>query len=307
MAEAVPDVREVEGKLVIDGSSQPECFGIFWEAVDGACDLCGGSGKGDGDAVCQECRGTGRRGCLRCSFKHHCLDRFAETTLAKAQEVLGSSATPESLGEITQICPEAVLVAMAHQNTKREVKRAPASDPPVQKPAADPKQKKKPPKKKEAAAVKPPKKKRPPKAGPSVKRAAVPAKKKVAKKRAKPAKARAGARRNQSRDNMEERWQRERERSSAIAALPIGLRLKRPYNGAWYQCRVKQGYYLFEGKKYATLYMVTKEITGTRKAPKQRNTETGERAEGTRQLCNWSAAKFWRLKKVLADIEAGRR
>jgi hypothetical protein len=80
---------------------------------------------------------------------------------------------------------------------------------------------------------------------------------------------------------------REQKRSKWIAMLSPGERLVREWRGVVHCVVVRRDSYLYqnEGKAYPTLYAVTKRITG------EKDSKWG------RKLCNWSAAKFWNLKK----------
>lgn len=92
------------------------------------------------------------------------------------------------------------------------------------------------------------------------------------------------------------RWLREREKNPAIAALTPGIILRREYRGNWYEVKVVQGGYIYDKHLYPTLYAVVKVIVGTKEVPRQRNKD-GHRPAGSRNLCNWSACRFWKLGK----------
>jgi hypothetical protein len=91
------------------------------------------------------------------------------------------------------------------------------------------------------------------------------------------------------------RWERERLRSPAIAAVKPGQKLTRGYKDAQYEVQCRDGYWMTpDGKRHATLYSVTLEATGGLKYPV--NSLDGKRVKGkTRVMSNYSAARFWRL------------
>jgi len=125
------------------------------------------------------------------------------------------------------------------------------------------------------------------------------------KSRAKPRKKRRSRRRGSpwGKHTFQARWLRERERSPAIAKLTPGHNIVREYKGAKHTVKVLQGRYVYEGREYPTLYEVTKVITGTRPAQKQRRTAGDEssRPDGKRQLCNWSATRFFEAALAAVD------
>lgn len=93
---------------------------------------------------------------------------------------------------------------------------------------------------------------------------------------------------------FKERNQREKDRSPLIASLRPGTKLRREWHGVLYEVTIRKHGYWFNGQEYPTLYAVTKEITGTKSRPKQLDQE-GDRPKGKRQVCNWSATRFWNL------------
>jgi outer membrane biosynthesis protein TonB len=79
-----------------------------------------------------------------------------------------------------------------------------------------------------------------------------------------------------------------------IARLSPGMTVRREFNGQMHEVRVLKHSYRYAGEEYPTLYSVVKKIAGTQQAPRQL-TKDGKRPEGHRQLCNWSAPKFFNL------------
>jgi hypothetical protein len=167
--------------------------------------------------------------------------------------------------------------------------------PPPPEPAPEQSRKKKPPKQ---TVEQPKKKRRPPKAGASVKRASAPASTTTA----------TSARSAKAQDDLPQadeakmlkRWLRERRKNKLIGALLPNMLLRKVWKGEQYEVKVGQGYYLYQGVKYATLYEVTGEITGWREYPKQM--VDGVRPEGTRRMSAWSPTRFWELKKLVAQL-----
>lgn len=162
------------------------------------------------------------------------------------------------------------------------------------------------PKRKKKAAKK--KATRPPRGADTVGPAAVSAKKKV--KRAKSAKSATAPAASKKLKCLEpdpwgkhtwmQRWTRERDRSPLVKKLKDGMVLKREYQGQTHQVKVLKRYYRYQGQEHPTLYSIVKLITGTQQAPRQK-TKDGKRPEGHRQLCNWSAPKFFNLKALLGQ------
>lgn len=87
------------------------------------------------------------------------------------------------------------------------------------------------------------------------------------------------------------RWERERERSKLIAQLQPGMVLRVTHKKQECETKVLKEGYLVKGVKVPTLYMTVLPYTGTVARPKQDGT-------GERQVGNYSAAKFWRLKEL---------
>lgn len=94
------------------------------------------------------------------------------------------------------------------------------------------------------------------------------------------------------------RWARER-KGKYIKQLRPGMKLTRKYKGTLYEVVVLKKYYRYNGRDYPTLYSVVKEITGTKTSLRQPD-EKGRRPEGTRQLCNWNAVRFFSLKALFS-------
>jgi outer membrane biosynthesis protein TonB len=231
---------------------------------------------------------------------------------------------PEEVEETEPVEPppeEAVMATKkkkkvpAKKKTKKTAakKKAPAKK--AKAAAAAPSKKKKKAPAKKPAKTPPPvtsEVKDPPKAE-SAKRATGSAKKKAPVKTAKRAKApvdpskRGAGKRTKDgrvddpwgRHTWEKRYNRER-KNKFIKQLRPGMKPTREYKGTKYQVTVLNKYYKFNGKMYPTLYSIVKEITGTREAPRQLD-HKGKRPKGSRQLCNWSAPKFFALKVYLSN------
>ena len=102
------------------------------------------------------------------------------------------------------------------------------------------------------------------------------------------------------------RWQRERNRCPEIAELTPGTKLLRMWKGKEYKVEVRKGSYVLVGKgDFPTLYEVVTAIVGTYAAPKQKVPGKRTRPEGTRQLCNWSAIRFFNLRSPAVVRRAG--
>ncbi len=137
----------------------------------------------------------------------------------------------------------------------------------------------------------------PQQAGTPASPAAAPAKKARAV-RARPAKGPAVDRRvldPWGKHTFQNRFQRDMDR----LGLSPGQVLKTTHKKAEYQCKVASGHYLYDGRQFPTLYAVTKEVVGTESRDKQ--LVEGKRPEGTREICNYSAGKFWGLTKPKAS------
>jgi len=229
--------------------------------------------------------------------------------LAKAEEFEPEEApAPQPEGEHT--------VTKKKATKKPPTKKKAAKKPPVKKATAKKVATKKKATKKVAKKAS---KKRPPQRAASVKRARAAATKGVTKHwhvqkvaiaeyekqlamLAKSARAPVGERdREWSPEAHLNRFYAEKKRSPLLAHIPIGAKLSREYGKKMLEVEVTEVGYLHKGKMWPTLYSLTKHLTGTSEAPAQRK-EAGKeetRPEGTRQLCNWSAPKFWRVKTLL--------
>jgi hypothetical protein len=93
----------------------------------------------------------------------------------------------------------------------------------------------------------------------------------------------------------EKRWRRERQ-NPWVKKLRPGMKIQREYpkGGEIHEVVILKRYYRYQGQDYPTLYSIVKEITGTKEAPRQLD-KAGRRPDGTRQLCNWSAPRFFAL------------
>jgi hypothetical protein len=255
-----------DGKYYYDGHEQPECFGVFWEAIPGS------SGK--------QCR--------ECAFNKVCLDRFIQTTLPKAEGSLGSKADAAEVGKkLDGLSAKAIEEARRYRDKQSPSKTEEAEMAPRNKKTK--KKKKKVPAKK--ATSKKPAKKKPakkaakarPKKAPSAKRAKARAKSK--KKNARSAKARAESGMVPwGEHTFQSRWEKERARSPLIAKLTPGKKLTVEWprdSGDKYTVTCKKGHYEYNGTKFPTLYKVTEHITG----------------EGSK----WSGPKFWKLRQLFAS------
>jgi len=69
--------------------------------------------------------------------------------------------------------------------------------------------------------------------------------------------------------------------------------LRRKYRRQHYEVTVLTDGYAMAGQWYPTLYSTVVAITGVKQFV--RNDLVG--GEGTRDLCSWSATRFWRLEK----------
>lgn len=271
-----------------DYAGNPPCFGILWQ--------------GDHDE--EYCRG--------CAIKGKCLDLFATEHIPRVREVLGPQATLKVIAERTKVMPEAILEALKYAKVQREAsgdaKAVTPEDVTIEatekienikkETKAMSRKKKKAGAKKKATKrkAKPRRVDRPRKAGP-VQRASGPVMAKLSLASVKHATALASQTRNWG-DN-EKRWQRERDRVPAIAALIQGSVIRREYKGKIFEVKVLDGRYkiIQTGEEYPTLYAVTKAITGLHARQSQRKKPGNEesRPEGHRKLSNWSATKFFAI------------
>lgn len=95
-----------------------------------------------------------------------------------------------------------------------------------------------------------------------------------------------------------DRYLKER-RNKWIAKLRPGMKIKKKYKGELHEVKVLKRYYRYKDETYPTLYMIVKEITGTKEALRQLDKE-GRRPQGTRQLCAWSAPRFFALPALFS-------
>lgn len=100
------------------------------------------------------------------------------------------------------------------------------------------------------------------------------------------------------------RFQKERSRSPLLAALKPGNKLKETYKGQEVEVVVKSDHYQYDGKQWPTLYSVVKEVTGT--VERQKQLVEGKRPPGSRQLCNWSAVRFFRASLINIGLLSGK-
>lgn len=199
--------------------------------------------------------------CTKCDARRSCLHAFATLELPRLQARLGDEASDlTKLASVSQVKGEALRVAIAYGSKASNEK---------------------------------PKERRQATTGTDAD-AAPAAGKKPSSKTSK-------RRRSRSRGSpwgkhtFKARWLRERERSPAIGKLTPGHNIAREFGGTRHTVKVLHGRYVYDGREYPTLYEVTKVITGTRSAKKQRRTAGDEstRPDGKRQLCNWSATRFF--------------
>ena len=85
------------------------------------------------------------------------------------------------------------------------------------------------------------------------------------------------------------RWKRERDRSPAIKAIPVGTILARVYKDVVHVVRCLEGCWLYAGARYPTLYKVVEQIVGAQERPRA--------GGGTRRTSNYSAPHFFGLVK----------
>ncbi len=296
-----------------DYVEKPSCFGLLWQ----------------GDYDEEYCKG--------CAVKNECLHVFALEQLPRVRSELGPKATLKIIAEHTKVMPEAIVDAVAYRRAhltkphdtsdiskafdvgdEESVPLSPDSDLAAnhidvefnlvnnaeEKPVA--KKKKAPAKKKAKRKAKSRSVDRPRRAGPA-QRASGPVMTKLSSTSVKRATALALQTRNWGDDKK--RWQRERDRTPAIAALTRGSTLTREYKGETFKVKVLASSYkiLNSSEEHPTLYSVTKAITGLYERQSQRKT-TGEeksRPNGQRKLTNWSATKFW--AKALSEALYGKQ
>jgi len=95
--------------------------------------------------------------------------------------------------------------------------------------------------------------------------------------------------------NWANRWKKERARHpNTIGRLEAGLVLERTYKGILHRVEVLNRYYSYRGERYSTLYAVMVAITGLKK--RVRNGRT-------LYLPNWNTHKFWRIDRILEEME----
>jgi hypothetical protein len=76
------------------------------------------------------------------------------------------------------------------------------------------------------------------------------------------------------------------------------MKLRRLWREEWLEVIVRMGYYQFKGKIWPTLYSIVEEIAGVKAYPKQLRAD-GTRLKGTRKMSNWSAARFFKLYRLV--------
>jgi hypothetical protein len=259
MKDGVP-AKDEAGLWWIDDEQQPTCFSLYWTNQEGE----------EGDL------------CRECLFAKLCSDEFLKVTLPKAEKKLGLGATTAQLAAALNVTEPDVLFAQSERKARG---------------IAAPKLKRRPTRAGSAKSAAGPAKSRAPKKAPpkaKAKQAAKPKAKAPASKKKKPSVQTAAAPASKTGEKLS-RWERERNRSKAIAALTPGTVLKTTYKGEEYQCKVLKGAYQYQGEEYPTLYAVTAAAIGTVARPKQ--VQGSHRPEGERHTCNYSAAKFWKLNK----------
>lgn len=261
-----------DGKYYYEGEEQPECFGVFWEAIPGKAG--------------QQCRD--------CAFNEVCLDRFVQTTLPKAEGSLGPKADATEVGKkLDGLSSKAIETARAYRDQQQQQSPSPTEEDAEMAPRKKKAPAKKKAKKKAAAKKKAPAKKKAapkeavtksrPKKAPSAKRATGGAKSK--KKNAVNAKAQGdSAMVPWGEHTFLSRWEKERARSPLIAKLTPGRKLSVEWprgSGDTYTVTCKKGFYEYNGEKFPTLYKVTEHIT--------------------QQGSTWSGPKFWKLKQLFSS------
>lgn len=85
------------------------------------------------------------------------------------------------------------------------------------------------------------------------------------------------------------RWLRERARSQEIAKIEVGHKIVRDFAGQRHEVECHDGFWVYNGKEYATLYSVVCDIAGTKQYSRPNSTEK-------RTMSNWSASRFFALK-----------
>jgi len=262
-----------------EGESQPECFGMWWEKY----------GPPEETAECRSC-----------VFTDLCLEKMAKARLPEARARVNKlNPSLEELSKALDVNDQAVLAIVAHARgdlpaTPPKKKRAPVTDETVtavalgEEPAtSDGGERGKP---------------RDPSHAPSAKSAVDGARRKKAP----------SARRAKQPDvprkktwtwgthTFTKRFLRERRQNNLIGAIPIGTVLETKYKKTPYQCTCLNNGWQYQGERFPTLQAVTEAIVGKVERPK--SPKSGNRAQGTRKLCNYSAAKFWKLHKTVPEI-----
>lgn len=241
-------------------AEKPACQGIFWEGIEGS-----------------DCTKIDPKSGKSCSAVDECLAEFATKTLANIQAELGVAATPEKLAEVTCVDVKAIHLALAFQ---KNIGVGPTAEP-----LAEPAE---PPPSEELPQVEAP--------GPQAEAPSEAVESPV--QPADPPKKQRSKTWDPKHDAV--RWERERKRSKLIAKLAPNTLLRRRYKGEVYEVRVLASGYLYQDRKYPTLYAVVKEITGTIQCPRMKGKD-GTRKPGTRSLSNWSAARFFKLAELLEE------
>jgi len=284
-----------DGRFFVGEEEEPSCFGDMWDGAEGGSDACDG-----------------------CNFAVVCVEKMAKIKLVATQAELGAGATLGALSKAMDITEQSTLLLMARVKGEylrpplpRKKKPAEVAGPPAvalvppvvaspilaeveiveTKPAKVKKTKKRTGKHAETDKQVDPQVRsaKSAKGGASPRRA-----------RAKSARVRAaGSRDPWGKHTWVARHLRERQRSLLIGKLVPGMVVHVDRGGVHHQLKVERGNYLYKGQDYPTLFMVTQVAAGTVERPSQRKAN-GKRPPGSRQLCNWSAAKFWNLARALA-------
>jgi len=86
------------------------------------------------------------------------------------------------------------------------------------------------------------------------------------------------------------RWERERRRSTQIAAIPLGSKLTKIYGNKIHEIICRDGYWEYDGKAFPTLYSLVVAIAGAHEYPRKDKKEN-------RSMANYSSLRFFGLKK----------
>lgn len=313
------------GEVMTD-PNRPECYGLFWDVPN--------------EEVCRGC--GGQQGCFNTFATERLQELLKSNPMAAADASLKLlvdllEVSPEAIllakNHLTPVpaCPtqeepedladdpskeemgsepEGLEEDMAKKTTKKVVKKAPAKKAATKKKATT--------KKKPAVASVPATTSEvqdPPRAE-SVKPATDSAQLKPRAKNAPAVKALAGQSKRGAgrkkkglvedpwgRHTWEPRYLRER-KHPLIQKLRPGITLVTKYKGEVYKVKILKKYYKYNGIMYPTLYSIVKFIVGTREAPRQLD-KKGRRPPGSRQLCNWSAPRFFSLKALARNRSTG--